>query len=324
VAGGERFIGRECMCCRIVYGGGMILRKSNLAWLVIVLIIVLYVLGGKYLEQRDDSRGIPEGTYGISGIEYLTGLSSSSPDYFLEKNRGITFTFNNDEFYVWSEGAAEPSIQSESFSDVTYAGIPLGATINLLDGENVGLNLSKYKEKKAFKVLSINHDTGYTIYRLDDEIWLSYRNPNSNFIYVDYLLSLQVDELQNQSAAEILNILLAADFPIKEPIVIKEDNDPSGLLGTEHGYISKAEWIDTRGAKSLRSTVTLEIFRTKEDCEERKTTLENLYAYISSDGYNYYSEGSVLIAVQKGITDIQAAIYGEALKSIRKGEMPKH
>jgi hypothetical protein len=301
----------------------MTMKKSYIAWMAIALIIVLCVLGGKYLESRDDDRGIPEGTYGISGIKYLTGIRSSTPDYFLEKNQGITFTFNNDEFYVWPEGAAEPSIQSTSFSDVTYAGIPLGTTINLLDGDNAGLNLSKYKEKKAFQVLSKNQDTGYVIYRLDDETWLSYRNPKSNFIYVDYIFSLQVDELQNQSAAEILNILLAADFPIKEPIIIVEGNDPSGLLGTEHGYISKAEWIDTRGAKSLRSTVTLETFRTKKDCEERKATLENLYAYISSDGYNYYSEGNVLIAVQKGITDVQAALYGDALKSIKKGEMPK-
>lgn len=311
------------MCCRIVYGGGVMMKKSHIAWVAVALIVVLFVLGGNYLESRDDNKDIPEGTYGISGIGYLTGLNSSTPDYFLEKNKGITFTFYDDEFYVSSEGAAEPSIRSESFSKVAYAGIPLGTTIDLLDGAKVGLDFSKYKEKKAFQILSKNQDTGYTVYRFDDETWLSYRNPKSNFKYVDFLFSLEVDELQNQSAAEILSILLAADFPIKEPIIVNEENDPSGLFGTEHGYVSKAEWIDTRGAKSLRSTVTLEIFRTKEDCEERKTMLENLYAYISSDGYNYYAEGSILIAVQKGITDQQAAIYGEALKSIRKGEMPK-
>lgn len=143
-------------------------------------------------------------------------------------------------------------------------------------------------------------------------------------IYMESDHDSAADQLQNQSAAEIMNILMAADFPIKEPVVVNVQSDPNHLMGTPGGYISKAEWIDTRGAASIRSTVTVEVFQNSKECRQRQDALEKLYAYVSSDGYYYFSEGKVLIAVQKGITKTQASIYGEALEAIKNGEMPKN
>jgi hypothetical protein len=181
---------------------------------------------------------------------------------------------------------------------------------------NEGIDLSKFTKTRMFRIFSKNVDTGYTIYRLDDEIWLSYMAPNSKLKFAEYLFSLQVDKLQNQSASGILNWLVAKNYPISETIIIDGENDKDGLL-IPGGYISKAEWIDTRGVKAERCHVSVEVFQTRANCEQRKDYLEKFYSFMSSDGYNYFSEGSVLIAVQKGLTDKQAAIYGEALKAIK-------
>ena len=312
------------MCCCVIYGGEM-KHRSLLAWIAIVAIVMLSIFVGVYMKSYNQSGKISEGVYGIKDLEYLNPISSSTPDYFLEKNQGTLFAFYNDEFTIDSSSSAlDAATPLQSFSDVTDEEISLRNTLNLMNDVNEGLNLSKYTKKRAFRIFSKSVDTGYTIYLLDNEVWLSHIYPNSKLQYVDYLFSLQLDELQNQTAAEILSILKAADFPIKESIIINEQNDPSHLLGTANAYISKAQWTDSRGVKPNRCHVTVEVFRTWSDCAQWKDSLEKLYSFMSSDGYYFFSEGSALISVQNGITQKQAAIYGEALQAIKQGDLPKH
>lgn len=300
-------------------------RRSLLAWLAIGLVVLLSLFGAIYLNSDRDSGVVPEGTFGIKGVEYLTPISSSTKDYFLEQYQGTLYAFYSDAFYIdYYSSALDSSFQGQSFSDVTYKETPLGNKLNLTGGLTESLDLSAFTEKRAFRIFAKELDTGYAIYLLDDEIWLAYSNPCSKSKFAEYVFSLEEDQLQNQSAAEILSILIAADFPIKEPVVVNEQSDPNHLMGTPGGYICKAEWIDARGVASIRSSVIIEVFRSSKDCQNRKDSLEKLYAYISSDGYYYFSEGKVLIAVQKGITKTQASIYGEALEAIKNGEMPKN
>lgn len=306
------------------------MKKRLAMWVALAAMVVLASTATILLNIDEDNQTLPTGTYVVKGVEYLTPISSSTRDYYLQINLGTTFTFTEeafyaDEFYVdATTGEIDLSVSGQIYSEVTYREIQLGNVLDMTNGVSEGIDLSKFAKKKAFRIFSKNIDTGYAFYLLDDEIWISYLNPNSKPQFADYVFSLQIDKLQNRTAAGILNILRAANFPIEEPIVIDDEGNPNGLLGTVNGYISKAEWTDSRGVKSTRSNVSIEVFENPTDCEKRRETLENLYALISSDGYVYFTKGNVLVSVEKGITDRQATLYGEALIAISQGELPSY
>jgi hypothetical protein len=299
---------------------GIMNHKSLVAWIAIVAIVVIALTAGKFWSSSEANNDVPIGTYVINDVEYLAPFSSETKASFLKNNLGSVFEFYDDQFFYTTTDA----IEWKSFVDVIYKETPLGKVLELTNGVNESINLSEFAQMKAYRIFSKNIDTGYTMYHLDEEVWLAYMNPGSELQDTEYLFSLQRDELQNQSASEILSILTAKNYPITEVTSIYEENDPGGFVNTANGYIGKVGWIDSRGIEPERCHVSLEVYNDSKDCELRKNSMQKLYSYISSDGYYFFSEGRVLVVVQNGITQNQAAVYGEALQAIKRGQLSEY
>lgn len=165
--------------------------------IVIAYFIVLVALsfGGCY---GQGACAPPFGAYTVQGIEYLTPVSSSTMEYFLEKNKGAVFDFSEDEFDILASGHRSASISSRSFSDVSYEEVSLGKALSLTDVDSKDIDLSGFKSRKAFLVFSNDADTGYTIYLLDKEVWISHINTNGNNLMTEYLLKLESDKQKTQ------------------------------------------------------------------------------------------------------------------------------
>jgi len=154
-------------------------------WLIILVASVMVATCGC---QNQDKVGVPTGTFGIDSLKYLSPTSALTEDDFLKKNKGVTFVVGTDEFTVDTKNASDSSIKGQCFTDVSYEAVGLGNTLSLTDEETKGIDLSKFDTKKAFLVFSKNTDTGYTLYVLDDKVWISYLDLDNKNLWTDYLV----------------------------------------------------------------------------------------------------------------------------------------
>jgi len=133
------------------------------------------------------------GIYQVKNVKYLPAFSSSSLEYFLEKNLGVLFTINEKSFSVDTANATAPSVHKADFENVIYVKENLHNTI-LTMGEGISnIDLSSYNEKICYKVMSNSEDTGFRIYCLDNEIWIahfSWYGRKKNAWWADYIFSV--------------------------------------------------------------------------------------------------------------------------------------
>jgi len=130
-------------------------------------------------------------------------------------------------------------------------------------------------------------------------------------------------ELQSMSAADVLDQLIEAGFPIYGQAILTVDTDPQKLLGTPHYYTSKAKWLDRRAGSLNDNGAFIEVFNNSSDCKARKETIDQTYSMLSSVRYYTFQEGNVLLCIQCDLSSGQVAEYEEAFKALSQGKLPK-
>ena len=146
--------------------------KKFTGLLICIILIYTTMTGCKVAE--DTKVEFDYKLYQIENLKYLPVFSSSTSDYFLNKNLGVLFAVNEKRFSTDTTNAMAPSVQEVDYEDVIYVEENLGNAI-LTMGEGIGnIDLSLYNGKYCYKVMSNNEDTGFRIYSLDNEIWIAH------------------------------------------------------------------------------------------------------------------------------------------------------
>ncbi|MGE4354377.1 MAG: M56 family metallopeptidase [Oscillospiraceae bacterium] len=128
------------------------------------------------------AKGPPKGTFTPAGMVYLGPWHNETSDYFLESNANRTFEIKSDSFL---DGAKKYSMP--------YEVMDVGDSIPRFGDSDPALDVSGYGDKAGWRVLNIDgSDTGYRIFRMDDEIWIGYWIlPDNGAEVCDYIFRVE-------------------------------------------------------------------------------------------------------------------------------------
>lgn len=117
----------------------------------------------------------------------------------------------------------------------------------------------------------------------------------------------------DKDAATIINEIAASGVPAKLGTVYDENTDPNKLLGRPHGYLSKAEFTDSRVEAETAGSV--EVFENAADAEARAEYIQALGKSPIFAEYTYV-KGNVVVRVDKDLAPSDAKAYEDALNKI--------
>ena len=117
-------------------------------------------------------------------------------------------------------------------------------------------------------------------------------------------------------AEDILDALKRAKVPIEKEIVYAPETDPNNLLGRPNQYVGKASWNDKRAPKTDDRDMTVEVFASKEDLENRRRYVETVTKLMSPLAEYQYVHKNALIRLNHKLTPQQAAEYETILRSL--------
>lgn len=124
------------------------------------------------------------------------------------------------------------------------------------------------------------------------------------------------------TAGALVAKLKAAGLPIGVVVVYTEATDTNHLLGRPHGYVSKANFSDTRVTATPSADPgadeggSIEVFATAADLQARKAYLDKLAQGASIFAEYDYAEGPALLRLAATLTPSQAMAYDAALKKL--------
>jgi endonuclease YncB( thermonuclease family) len=112
--------------------------------------------------------------------------------------------------------------------------------------------------------------------------------------------------------------------------VYTAESDPNKLLGRPNGYVSKAEFADSRATEDSPITLagvdgggSVEVFADEDRATARRTYLDQIGQKLPTLASEYdYQSGPVLVRVSHRLTPAQAAEYQSALTSVINGTAP--
>ncbi|MFI6534791.1 hypothetical protein ACIBHY_20220 [Nonomuraea sp. NPDC050547] len=117
----------------------------------------------------------------------------------------------------------------------------------------------------------------------------------------------------NKDTAAIIGDLGANGVPAKLGTVHDENTDPNKLLGRPNGYLSKAEFTDSR-VKAERAG-SVEVFEDASGAEARTEYIQALGKTPMLAEYTYV-KGNVVVRVDKDMAPSDAKAYEDALNEI--------
>lgn len=117
----------------------------------------------------------------------------------------------------------------------------------------------------------------------------------------------------DKDATAIIADLSARGVPAKLGTVYDENTDPNKLLGRPNGYLSKAEFTDSRGKADKAGSV--EVFEDAADAEARAEYIQALGKTPMLAEYTYV-KGNVVVRVDKDMAPSGAKAYEDALNKI--------
>lgn len=117
----------------------------------------------------------------------------------------------------------------------------------------------------------------------------------------------------NKDAAAIIGDLGANGVPAKLGTVYDENTDPNKLLGRPNGYLSKAEFTDSRVKAEKAGSV--EVFEDDGSAEARAEYIQALGKTPMLTEYTYV-KGNVVVRVDKDMAPSDAKAYEDALNEI--------
>ncbi len=118
------------------------------------------------------------GTYTFDKIIYLSGLSSSTPDYLAEKKAGTKYIINEDSFEIIYPRVADNNHKRKvNYKREKISKKQTESLVKLFNSYNFStVSINKYKKK--YKYTMYNEYLGETkkmapyIYTMDDEVWV--------------------------------------------------------------------------------------------------------------------------------------------------------
>ena len=129
------------------------------------------------------------------------------------------------------------------------------------------------------------------------------------------------------NAEEVVDVFVAAGLPCEDFVVFDSGNDPSGLLGQEGYYSSKASFMDSRYDTQGRIEFdwtdvnkdfggTIEFFDNEDDCKAREAEVEDAIASFGFAGaMSAYRCGTVYLRIGPEVEADVAEEYAIALSS---------
>lgn len=167
--------------------------KKPARFTVVISLIAVMIAGAGLMANPMDIRStyanrlIPEQTYSPYSLVYLNPRYSVSGDKFLEDSKTNEYQLYEDVFGITSDSG------NIEIKNPEYKEEQLGDEIIVMDGLS-SLDISGYYKKQGFRVLtSEGSDSGYFIYKLDQEIWISHwgrYGENKDVGWCDYIFKV--------------------------------------------------------------------------------------------------------------------------------------
>lgn len=108
-----------------------------------------------------------------------------------------------------------------------------------------------------------------------------------------------------------------ASLPVIDEVKYTEETDTNNLLGRPNQYIGKINFSDKRTkAKTIKQGNSIEVFKTAEDLERRKTYIEGFSKQGGVFLQYIYTHKNVLLRLDHQLLPKEAAEYETALKSL--------
>ncbi len=144
-------------------------------------------------------------------------------------------------------------------------------------------------------------------------IWLRRHPHAAATIALVGLLTACGGATTNKDAAAIIGDLGTNGVPAKLGTVYDENTDPNKLLGRPNGYLSKAEFTDSRVKTEKAGSV--EVFEDANGAEARAEYIQALGKTPMLAEYTYV-KGNVVVRVDKAMAPSDAKAYEDALNEI--------
>lgn len=167
--------------------------KKPARFTVMISLIAVMIAGAGLMANPIDMRKthanslISEQTYNPYSLVYLYPKYSVTGDKFLDDNRTNEYQLHEDMFGITSNSG------NIEIKNPEYKEEQLGDEIIVMDGLS-SLDISGYYRKQGFRVLtSEGRDSGYFIYKLDQEIWISHwgrYGENKDVWWCDYIFKV--------------------------------------------------------------------------------------------------------------------------------------
>lgn len=117
---------------------------------------------------------------------YLGSWYDVTSDYFLDRAMHEQYTISEKQFKIVNTDS------QEIYENPQYASEPVGNFIRVMG--NMTISTSNYVEKKCYKVMSSRgEDTGYRLYYMDHELWLSHwgwYGENKDALWCEYIMKM--------------------------------------------------------------------------------------------------------------------------------------
>lgn len=144
-------------------------------------------------------------------------------------------------------------------------------------------------------------------------IWLRRYSHTAVALALAGLLTACGGSTTDKDAAAIIRDLAASGVPVKLGTVYDENTDPNKLLGRPNGYLSKAEFTDSRVKADKAGSV--EVFDDASGAEARAEYIQALGKSPALAEYTFV-RGNVVVRVDKDMAPSDAKAYEEALNKI--------
>lgn len=148
--------------------------KKPTRWIVIISLIAVIILGAGLMANPIKMRNTyvnlmsSTQTYHPYSVVYLNPMYSVTADKFLDDNKTNEYQFHEDVFRITSSSG------NIEIKNPVYKKEQLGDEIIVLEGLS-SLDISGYDKKEGFRVLTSDGiDSGYSIYMMDDDVWVSH------------------------------------------------------------------------------------------------------------------------------------------------------
>ncbi|MDI9496159.1 MAG: M56 family metallopeptidase [Bacillota bacterium] len=159
--------------------------------IILVLVVGIGLLSNPIVKYGNDSMNVQ--TQGPYSMVFLNPFYSTTREAFISARQENEYQFKEDKFEIVS------NIKSESISIINpkYEEEIIGDQIIVMG--DMTFDVSKYSIKQGYRVItSDGSDTGYIIYKMDNEIWISHwgwYGGNKDAWWCEYILNLTASSM---------------------------------------------------------------------------------------------------------------------------------